>query len=72
MRSLLPAVMHGGKHGRMGDVIHRMPAVAVDTRGCGDGRRGRRQAVVTDAPWQQGASVPVPPEAETGGRDRHE
>ena len=40
----------------------RTPAVVIDTRGC-DGDRGR--ALVTGAPWPQGASVSVPPEAET-------
>ena len=39
----------------------RTPAVVIDTRACGDGGR----AVVTGAPWPQGASVAVPPEAGT-------
>jgi hypothetical protein len=43
----------------------RTPAVVIDTRACGndgDGGGGGR-AVVTGAPWPQGASVSVPPEA---------
>jgi hypothetical protein len=39
----------------------RSPAVVIDTRACDSGGGGR--AVVTGAPWPQGASVSVPPEA---------
>jgi hypothetical protein len=56
----------------------RTPAVVIDTRACGGDSGGGGRAVVTGAPWPQGASVSVPPEAgadpsaESGSESRTE